>query len=216
VGDDYYVQLVSEFDFKGDSALKVVAAMSVHSTRTAICRGAGVQHSYDPLKFKREASGFLYQATTGKCNFKLETKKVYLTPWLRLDSAKDTLVDYNFLTSNSHEANLSQLVGDVNAASGLLALTGVGTGVAIMGKLAGSWVENNPQVMTKTPPSAKYSSETHSLPAQVVLGGDSGSFSQNRLGVYEVVEGGIKIVGVRDQIVGRTACLSGNNTLLVA
>jgi hypothetical protein len=203
-GDDYYVQLVSEFEFKGDSALK------------GGCSDVGAQYENgdlsaalvfsihnDPLKLKREASGFLYQATTGKCNFKLETKKAYLTPWLRLDAAKDTLIDYNFLTSNSHDANLSQLVSDVNAASGLLALTGVGTGVAIMGKLAGSWVENNPQVLAnKTPPSAKISSETHSLPAHVVLGGDGGSLNHNRLGVFEVMDGGVKAWASETKLLG--------------
>ncbi|MGZ4959523.1 MAG: hypothetical protein ACXV7J_09735 [Methylomonas sp.] len=203
-GDDYYVQLVSEFDFKGDSALKGGCGDVGGGYETGDLSAAlvfSVQN--DPLKFKREASGFLYQATTGKCNFKLETKKAYLTPWLRLDSAKDTRVDYSFLTSNSHEANLSQVVSDVNAASGLLALTGVGTGVAIMGKLASSWVESNPQMtVKKAPPSAKYSSETHSLPAHVVLGGDSGSLNQNRLGVYEVTEGGIKVWGSDTRLLG--------------
>ncbi|MDD1620263.1 MAG: hypothetical protein LUQ11_02185 [Methylococcaceae bacterium] len=203
-GDDYYVQLVSEFDFKGDSALKGGCSDVGSGYENGDLSAALVFSIHnDPLKFKREASGFLYQATTGKCNFKLETKKVYLTPWLRLDAAKDTLVDYNFLTSNSHEANLSQLVSDVNAASGLLALTGVGTGVAIMGKLAGSWVENNPQVLTnKTPPSAKISSETHSLPAQVVLGGDGGSLNQNRMGVFEVVDGGLKAWSSETKLLG--------------
>jgi len=203
-GDDYYVQLVSEFDFKGDSALKGGCSDVGSGYENGDLSAALVFSIHnDPLKFKREASGFLYQATTGKCNFKLETKKAYLTPWLRLDSAKDTLVDYNFLTSNSHDANLSQLVSDVNAASSLLALTGVGTGVAIMGKLAGSWVENNPQVLAnKTSPSAKISSETHSLPAQVVLGGDGGSLNQNRMGVFEVVDGGLKAWSSETKLLG--------------
>jgi hypothetical protein len=203
-GDDYYVQLVSEFDFKGDSALKGGCSDVGSGYENGDLSAALVFSIHnDPLKFKREASGFLYQATTGKCNFKLETKKAYLTPWLRLDSAKDTLVDYNFLTSNSHDANLSQLVSDVNAASSLLALTGVGTGVAIMGKLAGNWVENNPQVLAnKTPPSAKVSSETHSLPAQVVLSGDGGSLNQNRMAVFEVVDGGVKAWSSETKLLG--------------
>lgn len=203
-GDDYYVQLVSEFDFKGDNALKGGCSDVGGGYENGDLSAALLFNIHnDPLKFKREASGFLYQATTGKCNFKLETKKAYLTPWLRLDSAKDTRIDYNFLTSNSHEANLSQMVSDVNAASGLLALTGVGTGVAIMGKLASSWVESNPQMtVKKAPPSAKYSSETHSLPAHVLLGGDSGSLNQNRMGVYEVMEGGIKVWGSDTRLLG--------------
>jgi hypothetical protein len=193
--DDYYVQLVSEFDFKGDNDLK------------GACSDVGTQYEKgdlsaalifnihnEPLKLKSEVSGFLYQAAIGKCNVKLETKKAYLTPWLRLDSARDTQVDYNFLTSNSHEANLSQVVGDVNAASNLLALTGVGVGVAVVGKIAGNWMESNQQLTAKTPADAKISSETHSLPSVVTLSGDSGNLNQSRLGVYEVGSG-TKLLG---------------------
>lgn len=188
-GDDYYVQLVSDFDFKGDNALKGGCSdVGGHYENGDLSAALVFSVHNDPLKLKREASGFLYQATTGKCNFKLETKKSYLTPWLRLDSSKDTLIEYNFLTSNSHEANLSQLISDVNAASSLFAFTGVGAGMAVMGKLAGNWVESNPQVVAKTPAAGaagastngKYSSETHSLPASVVLAGDSSSFNQIR------------------------------------
>ncbi len=201
--DDYYLQWVSEFEFKGDSALKGGCADVGSSYETGDLSAALVFNVYNEvLKLKREASGFLYQATTGKCNFKLETKKANLTPWLRLDSAKDTSVEYNFLTSNNHEANLSQVVSDINAASGLLALTGVGAGVAVMGKLAGTWVDNNPPQIAKLNPSAKYSSETHTLPAGVVMGGDSISLNQSRLGVFEVVEGGVKFWSSETKLLG--------------
>ncbi|MCK9606760.1 MAG: hypothetical protein M0R33_09990 [Methylomonas sp.] len=193
--DDYYVQIVSEFAFKGDNALKTGCSdigASYESGDLSAALLFNIQN--EPLKLKRETSGFLYQATTGKCNFKLETKKVNLTPWLRLDSAKDTQVEYSFLTSNSQEANLSQLVGDINAASSLMALTGVGTGIAVMGQLAGSWVEASAAqpAVNKPSTSAKYSSETHNLPASVVLGSDGGHLNQSRLEVYEVVDGGMK------------------------
>lgn len=203
-GDDYYVQLVSDFEFKGDNALKGGCSDVGGQYENGDLSAALVFSIHnDALKLKREASGFLYQATTGKCNFKLETKKAYLTPWLRLDSSKDTLIDYNFLTSNSHEANLSQLVSDVNAASTLFALTGVGTGMAVMGKLAGNWVESNPQVVAKNPAATgKYSSETHSLPAAVVLAGDSGNLNQSRLAVYEVVEAGLKAWASETKLLG--------------
>ncbi len=201
--DDYYLQWVSEFEFKGDNALKGGCSEVGGSYETGDLSAALVFSVHnDALKLKREASGFLYQATTGKCNFKLETKKALLTPWLRLDSAKDTSVEYSFLTSNSHEANLSQLVSDINAASGLLALTGIGTGVAVMGKLAGSWVENNPPVVTKSASKGKYSSETHTLPAAVVLAGDSASLNQTRLPVYDVVEGGWTIWASETKLLG--------------
>lgn len=207
-GDDYYVQLVSDFDFKGDSALKGGCGdVGGHYENGDLSAALVFSVHNDPLKLKREASGFLYQATTGKCNFKLETKKAYLTPWLRLDSSEDTLIEYNFLTGNSHEANLSQLISDVNAASSLFAFTGVGAGMAVMGKLAGNWVESNPPVVAKTAAGAaaangKYSSETHSLPASVVLAGDSGSFNQIRLGVYEVVEGGLSAWSSESKLLG--------------
>ena len=203
-GDDYYVQLVSDFEFKGDSALKGgCSEVGGHYENGDLSAALVFSVHNEALKLKREASGFLYQATTGKCNFKLETKKAYLTPWLRMDSSKDTLIDYNFLTSNSHEANLSQLVSDVNAASSLFALTGVGAGMAVMGKLAGNWVESNPQVVAKTPANmGKYSSETHSLPASVVLTGDSGNLNQSRLAVFEVVEGGLKAWASETKLLG--------------
>ena len=203
--DDYYVQIVSEFEFKGDNALKggcsdVGAAYETGDMSAALLFNI---HN-EPLKFKREASGFLYQATTGKCNFKLETKKAYLTPWLRLDSAKDTLIEYSFLTSNSHESNLSEVVSDINAASSLMALTGVGTGIAVMGKLAGSWVEATAAqpAANKPKPAAKYSSETHNLPTSIVLNNDGGSLSQSRLAVYEVVEAGMKVWASETKLLG--------------
>ena len=204
--DDYYVQLVSEFDFKGDSALKGGCSdVGTHYENGDLSAALVFNIQNQALKLKTEASGFLYQATTGKCNFKLETKKANLTPWLRLDASKDTLVNYNFLTSNNHEANLSQIISDINAASGLLAITGVGTGVAIMGKLADNWVAGNPQpqATTKQPAAnGKYSSETHSLPSTVLLSGDSGQLQQSRLAVYEVVEGGIKFWASETKLLG--------------
>src|SRR5574343_443146 len=182
--DDYYVQMVSEFEFKGDNALKGGCSDVGGGYESGDISAALLFNvRNEALKLKRETSGFLYQATTGKCNFKLETKKAYLTPWLRLDSAKDTLLEYNFLTSNSHETNLSALVGDINAASGLMAITGVGTGIAVMGKLASNWVDASaaqPAVIKPTP-SAKVSSETHNLPASVVFGNESASLNQSRL-----------------------------------
>ena len=203
--DDYYVQLVSEFEFKGDNALKGGCSDVGASYETGDMSAALLFNIHnDPLKFKREASGFLYEATTGKCNFRLETKKSYLTPWLRLDLAKDTLIEYSFLTSNSHESNLSEVVSDINAASSLMALTGVGTGIAVMGKLAGSWVEATAAqpAANKPKPAAKYSSEIHNLSASVVLNNGSGSLSQNRLAVYEVVEAGIKFWASETKLLG--------------
>lgn len=203
-GDDYYLKLVSEFEFKGDSALKGGCSEVGGSYETGDLSAALVFHvRNDGLKLTREASGFLYQATTGKCNFKLETKKAVLTPWLRLDSAKDTQTEYSFLTSTSHEANLSQLVSDINAASGILALTGVGTGVAVMGKLATNFVDTStPQIAKPTTPSAKYSSETHTLPASVAFSGNRANLIHSRMPVFEITEGGTKFWSSENRLLG--------------
>ncbi len=202
-GDDYYVQLISQFEFKGDNALKAGCSDIGSQYENSDLSAALVFNiQNDPLKFKREASGFLYQAGNGKCNFKLETKKAYLTPWLRLDSARDTSVDYNFLTSHSRETNLSQVIGDINSASNLLAITGVGTGVAMLGKVATNWVEKTPPTIAKAAPSAKYSSETHSLPSVVSLNGEGDNLNHSRLGVFEVIDAGLKAWASETKLLG--------------
>lgn len=152
----------------------------------------------ETLKFSREATGFLYQATTGKCNFTFDAKKLYLTPWIRLDSGKETLVDYNFYTNANSDLDVSSLVGDVNTASNLLALTGVGMGVAIMGQVAGQWVKNNQQESVTAPASrqsAKHSSESHSLPASTAFSGKTGTLNQTVFKVFDVAEGGLNVFG---------------------
>ena len=60
---------------------------------------------------------------------------------MRLDSGKETLVDYRFYSSANSDVDVSGLVGDVRNASNLLALTGVGMGVAIVGQFAGQWAK---------------------------------------------------------------------------
>lgn len=203
-GDDYYVRLISEFDFKGDSVLKSgctdmtpsygkgdLSAALIYSVRNEV------------LKFNREATGFLYQATTGKCNFTFDAKKLYLTPWIRLDSGKETMVDYNFYTNANSDLDVSALVGDVNAASNLLALTGVGMGVAIMGQVANQWVKNNPQtVASNTHQSAKHSSESHSLPVSTAFSGKTGTLNQSVFKVYDVAEGGVNLFGSNTKPLG--------------
>lgn len=189
--DDYYVQLVSEFDFKGDNALKAGCSDVSTGYENGDLSAAVVYNiQNEPLRFRREASGFLYQATTGKCNFRFETKKTTLTPWLRLDGGKDTRVDYSVLTSNNSSANLSKLIGDINTASNLLMFTGVGTGVAIMGKVANNWVENNPQVSNRPSNAGQFSTETFTLPAAVNLA-DGATLNRSKMAVFEVLEGGL-------------------------
>ncbi|MFU8787848.1 MAG: hypothetical protein ACNA7G_02395 [Methylobacter sp.] len=198
-GDDYYVRLISEFDFKGDNVLKGGCANRTPSYGKGDLSAALIYSvRNEALKFNREATGFLYQATTGKCNFTFDAKKLYLTPWIRLDSGKETVVDYNFYTNANSDIDVSSLVGDVNAASSLLALTGVGMGVAIMGQVAGQWVKSS-QLQAEAAPaarqSAKHSSESHSLPTATLFSGKSGTLNQTVFTVYDVAEGGFNLFG---------------------
>jgi len=198
-GDDYYVRLISEFDFKGDNVLKSGCTNMTPSYEKGDLSAALIYSvRNEALKFNREATGFLYQATTGKCNFTFDAKKLYLTPWIRLDSGKETLVDYNFYTNANSDVDVSSLVGDVNTAGNLLALTGVGMGVAIMGQVAGQWVKSNQQaeVTTSAPhQSAKHSSESHSLPAATTYAGKTGTLNQTMFKVFDVAEGGLNLLG---------------------
>ncbi|TAK61206.1 hypothetical protein [Methylobacter sp.] len=197
-GDDYYVRLISEFDFKGDNVLKSGCTNMAPSYEKGDLSAALIYSvRNDTLKFNREATGFLYQATTGKCNFTFDAKKLYLTPWIRLDSGKETMVDYNFYTNANSDVDVSSLVGDVNSASNLLALTGVGMGVAIMGQAAGQWIKSSQQAEVKSAPhqSVKHSSESHSLPATTAFSGKTGTLNQTKFKVYDVAEGGLNLFG---------------------
>ncbi|MGZ3945054.1 MAG: hypothetical protein ACXVJB_08935 [Mucilaginibacter sp.] len=196
-GDDYYVRLISEFDFKGDNVLKSGCTNMTPSYEKGDLSAALIYSvRNEALKFSREATGFLYQATTGKCNFTFDAKKLYLTPWIRLDSGKETMVDYNFYTNANSDVDVSSLVGDVNTAGNLLSLTGVGMGVAIIGQVAGQWVKGNQQAAVATPAthqSAKHSSESHSLPALTTFSGKTGTLNQTTFKVYDVAEGGFNL-----------------------
>jgi hypothetical protein len=194
-GDDYYIRLVSEFDFKGNNILKSGCASIAPSYKKGELSAALIFNvRNDILKFSHEAPGFSYQAATGKCNFKFDAKKLNLTPWMRLDSARETSVDYSFYSSANSDVDVSGLVGDVANASSLLALTGVGMGVAVIGQFANQWMTHNQQAQAPVAtPSAKHSSESHSLPAIVTFSGKTGDLHQTVFQVYAVAEGGINI-----------------------
>lgn len=201
-GDDYYVRLISEFDYKGDSILKSGCNnMTPSYGKDDLSSTLIFTVRNDILKFNNEAAGFLYQATSGKCNFKFEAKKITLTPWMRLDAGKETLVDYSFISSANSDVDVSGLVNDVTNASNLLALTGVGMGVAIVGQFAGQWAKTNPSA-TPAPISAKRSSESHSLPAIVSFSGKTGTLNQTVFKVYAVAEGGVNLLGSDAQPIG--------------
>jgi hypothetical protein len=207
-GDDYYMQLVSDFNFKGDSVLKGGCNELGTSYENGNLSAALIfTVRNEALKLNTEVSGFLYEATSGKCNFRMTTKKSFLTPWMRLDTGKDTSVDYHFFTSTSSDANFSKMINDVNAASGLLAFTGVGAGVAIVGNLAGQWLQQTNQATPASKPSAsaKYSDETHTLPSAVDLSGKSVNINFNRLAVFEVVESNSDLFAPEPKVLGELA-----------
>jgi hypothetical protein len=204
-GDDYYVRLISEFDFKGDNALKsgcdsIAPSFSKSDLSSALI--FNVRNSI--LKFNSEAVGYSYQATTGKCNFKFDAKKLNLTPWMRLDSGRETSVDYIVYSSANSDVDVAGLVSKATMASSLLAFTGVGMGVAVLGQFAGQWFANNQQAQTtQTPtPSANHSKETHSLPALVRYLDKTGTLNETVFKVHAVAEGGINIMGAETKPLG--------------
>ena len=201
-GDDYYIRLISEFDFKGDNILKSGCSnMTPSYEKGDLSSSLVFSVRNDILKFNNEAAGFTYQATSGKCNFKFDAKKMTLTPWMRLDSGKETLVDYSFSSSASHDVDVSGLANDTATAGNLLALTGAGMGVAIVGQFAGQWAKNNPPAPA-APTAIKHSSESHSLPAIVTFSGKTGTLNQTIFKVYAVAEGGINILSSDTQPIG--------------
>ncbi|MDD5113661.1 MAG: hypothetical protein PHC94_06565 [Methylobacter sp.] len=202
-GDDYYLRLISEFEFKGENVLKGGCSNITPSYEKGDQTSAllfSVRN--EALKFTNEVAGFSYQSATGKCNFKFEAKKLNLTPWMRLDLGKETSVDYSFLSSANSDVDVSGLVNDVTAASNLLALTGVGMGVSVIGQFAGQWAKNNPQTITPKQTDSKNSSESHSLPAVVSYSGKSGTLNQTTFNIYAVAEGGINILGADTKPLG--------------
>ncbi|WP_411726104.1 hypothetical protein [Methyloglobulus sp.] len=196
-GDDYYVRLISEFDFKGDNVLKSGCDSITPSFKKSDLSSALIFNVRNNiLKFNNEAVGYSYQATTGKCNFKFDAKKLNLTPWMRLDSGKETLIDYSVYSSANSDVDVAGLVNKATTASSLLAFTGVGMGVAVLGQFAGQWLNNNQQTQTAPvpTPSANQSTESHSLPAIVKYSDKNGTLNETVFKVYAVAEGGINIL----------------------
>jgi hypothetical protein len=221
-GDDYYLRLISEFEFKGDNILKGGCNnMAPSYEKNDLSSALLFTVRNDLLKLNSDAVGFSYQATTGKCNFKFDAKKLILTPWMRLDTGKETTIDYSYISSANSDVDVAGLLGDVTTASSLLSFTGLGMGVAIAGQYAGQLVKNNQQSVqstptitttpinpspTITPPpnvnSAKKSSESHTLPATVSYSGKTGVLNQTIFKVYAVEEGGINLLGSNTQPLG--------------
>ena len=202
-GDDYYIRFISEFDFKGENVLKEGCSDITPNYESGDLTSSLVFNiRNDALKFKNETSGFLYQSTTGKCNYKFEAKKTILTPWIRLDLGRETLIDYSFVSSANSEVNMNGIAGDVTAASNLLALTGVGVGVAAVGQIAGQWAKNSATSRPASKSTPKQSSESHSLAALVDYSSKKGVLNQVQFKVYSVAEGGLNVLGAESQDLG--------------
>jgi len=202
-GDDYYVRLISDFVFKGDNVSKNGCTnMALSYEKGNLSSALIFSLRNDSLKFNNEAAGFSYQATTGNCNFKFETKKNILTPWMRLDLGKETLVDYSFVSSADSDVDVPGLVGDLKTASNLLALTGVGMGVAVVGQFAGEWASPINTAKPSSTSTEKHSSESHSLPSMVTFSSKTGALNFTVFNVYSVAEGGINVFGSDTQPLG--------------
>lgn len=190
-GDDYYVQLLSEFEFsqevpEGEACADLGGGYRKGGTTSLVMFDV----RNDTLKLRREVPGLAYRSASGRCSFSLDAKKVYLSPWMRLDGGQDSQVDYRFLTSSDDDLDLNKLGNDVNLASNVLALTGVGTGVALVGKLASGWMLNSgqaqlPQVAPSPAPAGKRREESRSLPAVVAMSGARATLNRIALPVHE-------------------------------
>jgi hypothetical protein len=191
-GDDYYVRLSSDFNFKGDNALKSSCdSLSPTFKKNDLSSALIFNIRNSRLKFNNEAAGLSYQATNSNCNFKFDAKKQNLTPWMRLDSGRETQVDY------------SGLVNKVTTASNLLAFTGVGMGVAVLGQFAGQWFANKQQTQTApTTTPANNSTESHSLPPFVTYSDKNGALKETVFKVHAVAEGGINFMGAETKPLG--------------
>ncbi|MBS1214394.1 MAG: hypothetical protein H6R26_3011 [Proteobacteria bacterium] len=194
-GDDYYVQLLSDFQFGGEVGDEEICRDLGSSYRKGGTTSLVMfQVRNDMLKFRREVPGLVYRSASGRCSVSLDAKKVYLSPWMRLDSGQDAQVDYRFATTSDDDLDLGKLGNDVNTASNVLALTGVGTGVALMGKLASGWMTYSAKVQpaASAPGSAalaKHHEESHSLPPAVVLSGNRATVNRMSITVREVEAG---------------------------
>ncbi len=202
-GDDYYVRLISEFNFKGENILKsgcdsITPSFSKNDLTSALVFTV----RNDDLKFKNEVAGYTYQASTGRCNFKFDAKKQNLTPWVRLNLATQTTVDYSVYSSANSNVDVAGLVNKITATSNLLAVTGVGMGVAVLGQFAGEWFKYNQQTQTAPSPTANVNTESHTLPAIIRYSGNSGTMNETVFPVYAVAEGGMNILKAETKPLG--------------
>ena len=204
-GDDYYIQLVSELVFQGLDDSR----SNCHEIGSSYAKGGAksalmLQVRNDALNYSREFPGFVYETSKGRCGFSLDAKKTYLTPWMRLDTGKASQIDYSFLRSDSGQLDVGRIGNDVNTASNVLAVTGVGTGVAVLGKVASGWMMNQGQTGQQTPPPSPGTrhQESRSLPQPVSLVGNAAAIGQIHFPVFAVGDGSLNPFSSKPEALG--------------
>ena len=183
-GDEFYIQWLSEFELKDSAGEESCHEVGSGYRKGGITTQLMFQVRNEALRFSREVPGFVYEAAAGRCNSSLEAKKVYLTPWMRMDTGKDVQIDYRFLNQNSAEVDMGKLGSDVGTASNVLALSGVGTGVALLGKLASGWMASTNVPQTAAAPqnpaisTGQRHQENRSLPPALSFSAHGANVSQ--------------------------------------
>jgi len=206
-GDDFYVQLISEFQFTRDANRGERCQEFGRSYKKGGASAALLfQIRNDALKLSREIPALVYQTAAGECRFTFNAKKVYLTPWMRLDTAEDTQIDFSFVNSMNSDIDFAKLANDVGTASGMLALTGAGAGVALMGRIASDWMLNNVNLSAEKAQQNGQDNqnmrEIHSLPAAITLNNQGGVINNTRFVIREAsdnqaafLSSGAKVLG---------------------
>lgn len=203
-GDEYYVQFVSAFEYQGEADWKAGCSdfgggYSKGGTTSLLL----FQVANESLRYRRETPALAFRSASGRCDISLEAKKVYLTPWMRLDSGKDTQIDYSFVASDSGGFDLGRIGADMNVASNVLALSGVGTGVALMGKAASGWMMNSAQSQSgQAEQPARQRRETRSLPPAVGFGPGGAGLGRTAFKVYEIAHSRLNPLPADPELVG--------------
>jgi len=199
-GDDFYIQLISEFEFTRDANRGEGCQEFGRSYKKGGASAALLfQIRNDTLKLYSEVPALVYQTAAGECSFTFNARKVYLTPWMRLDTAEDTQIDFSFVNSFNSDVDFTKLANDVGTASGVLAITGAGAGVALMSRLASGWMLNNERQVAERPQQVSSGNqsrrEVHSLPAAITLNNQGGGVNQTSFAIREVSDSPVAFLG---------------------
>lgn len=208
-GDDFYVQLISEFEFKRDASRGQPCQEFGRSYQKGGTSAALLFHiRNEKLKLSQEVPALVYQTASGECSFTFNAKKVYLTPWMKLDAAEDTEIDFSFVNSLNSDLDFAKLANDVGTASGVLALTGAGAGVALMGQIASGWMLNSESQSAgqgQVSPDNRSRREIHSLPAAITLNKQGGILNKARFVIREISDSPVAFLGPDSKILGEVS-----------